>query len=206
MNWICYLIIGLLGGLASTVQGQSNADVRLEVIIPYDTVGLNELFFVQVTLHNTQLSERQLYLPDVTGLEWLPGTHTSQQMSIINGAQTSSITYHYKARAHALGMAILPSFEVETNDGFFTTQEQVIAVVPEAPQRLQDFELQQHGQWPFGRDPSLLDELLAPNHMEQQMDQLRREMYEFQQRQRELLEEAPAPKTTPKKKRKTYRI
>lgn len=209
MHWIVYLGIALFSAIGSTVHAQSDTDARIELQLPYDTLGLGELVQISLVFHNTQpISDIQL--PTVRGLEWLPGRSTAQSMRSINGVQTSSITYHYTARATELGLLILPSFETETHEGYFTTPELVAVVIPETPHRAQPERDDWFGQSPFATDPFFQQPLSPFGHrgdMDERMKQLRQEMQERHQKQ---LEEWKRRENTPskksKKQRKTYRI
>lgn len=210
MHWIIYIGIALFSAIGSTVYAQSNTDVRIDLQLPYDTVGLGELVQISLVFHNTQpIGEVQL--PTVRGLEWLPGRSTAQSMQYINGVQTSSMTYHYTAKATELGLVMLPSFETETAEGYFTTPELVAVVVPEAPQRARPERDDWFGQSPFATDPFFQQQLSPFGHMDdmdERMKQLRKEMQERQQQQLEewerRREDGPSKKS--KKQRKTYRI
>jgi len=205
MHWILYLGIALFSATGSALA-QSDTDVRVDLEMPYDTIGIGEVVQISLVFHNTK-PMGDVQRPTVPGLEWLPGTSTAQSMHYINGVQTSSVTYHYAAKATQLGLIILPSFETETAEGYFTTPELVAVVVPETPYRLQQEHHNRFEPSPFARDPFFQQR--APfGQMDERMNQLRKELEERQQQQLKELERyrKKAPTKKSKKQRKTYRI
>lgn len=205
---VIYCLLALLGGVSVTAQAPSDPSPRLELLLPYDTVGIDEVFEITLTLHNTQPLGSNVALPAVEGLEWLPGSSSSQQISIVNGAQTSLVRYHYRARATQLGLAFIPAVEVETQEGYFRTAEQVVVVVADLPLRSQSPLREEFGASPFN-DPFFQSPFGGFPDMNQRLEQMRRDMQERQQRFREDLErrlDEEQQQQSPKKQRKTYRI
>ncbi|MBK9733969.1 MAG: protein BatD [Saprospiraceae bacterium] len=66
-----------------------------------DVVTTGEAFMLQVVLENIEGSNMKL--PDISPFKILQGPSTSNQMSIINGARSSSISYQYLISAPAAG-------------------------------------------------------------------------------------------------------
>lgn len=209
MHWIVYLGITLFSAIGTSICAQSNTEVHVDLEMPYDTFGLGELVQVSLVFHNTR-PRGEVQLPTVAGLEWSPQS-TTHKAQYINGVQTRSVIYHYTAQATELGMVIIPSFEIETDDGYWTTSEKVTIVVPKAPQRFQQEQNAWSRQSPFSNDP-FFQQNLSPfsrmDDMEKRMKQLRKEMHDHQLQQIEKWEQhrEKSPSKKSKKQRKTYRI
>lgn len=208
MRQLLYLGMLLLMG-CSTALAQADPSVRLEVDIPYDTVGLDETFEVTLTAHNTEFLG-QTTMPAIEGLEWLPGHGIHHHTQMVNGVQTASMGYSYRAKANRLGIVIIPAMELETKAGYLVSPERIVVVLAETPPRPRsedDF---------FGASPfSPLHSTPSPfgEDMEKRMNKLRQDMQELQERSFEERRQRPSrpqiPKRIPKspvKRGKTYRI
>ncbi len=118
---------------ASSVAYAQSPAFRVE--IPFDTVGVEEVFPVHFIVENAEVAQFQL--PFLDHFVQHGGPQVSTSLSIINGRRTQSSTYTYYLRAPKTGTHALRSLQISTSAGYLESKEITIVVQKEAPQRRQ---------------------------------------------------------------------
>jgi len=127
-NLVLLILFGLLTNFSSFAQ--QDKDISFSVQLTYDTVGLEEQLEVKYTLKNTK-ALGVFETPVFEGFQLLAGPMTSQSMSIINGDMTQTASYTFILKPTDLGIFLIPSTSIETEEGFLVTEEVALVVVEE---------------------------------------------------------------------------
>lgn len=118
-------------------QSLGAQEARIVVELPYDTVGVDEVFELRYKIE--QADVLQMMPPQFVGFELIAGPMTSTNVSIINGKTTKSTSYSYRLRAAAgEGRYDIPILYAQTSAGDIQSLPLSLHVQSETPERPYD--------------------------------------------------------------------
>ncbi len=121
-----FIFLGLLMSGYTFAQGEKT--VALELLVDYDTVGLNEQFNITYKISNATILG-QFELPALEGFELIAGPMVSHNVSYINGDKTEFKSYSYTLRPTELGTYYIAGGLVETAEGTLLSDDKTLVVV-----------------------------------------------------------------------------
>lgn len=114
------IILSLFFGVY--LQAQS-----LTSVVSSDSILLGNYFIYEIKLENI---DEEIDFPSLEEFQIISGPNTSSSFSIINGAQTSSLTYSWYLKPVDLGLYYIEPLAVEVDGQFYETAPLEINVYP----------------------------------------------------------------------------
>lgn len=194
-KYFLFILVGLLNNFSAFSQ------ISFQVSIPFDTIGVDEVFEIKYTLQNTKPLDHFIP-PSFEGFVLMGGPAQMQQINYINGAMTQSSSYTYLLKATELGVYNINAVSIETENGLMQTED-IALVVIESINRPAPPQVGRNN--PFDNDPffdrkSLQGGFLGGD-IELQMQEMQKKM---QKRMYDIFGNAPLPPINepPSKKKK----
>ena len=127
-------LVGLvLGGLGFSAPPQVGAqDVSVRAFLSPSTVGVGQVFVLNVEVSGAQGVDSEPVLPDLSAFAAYLGSGTSTSMQMVNGRTTVSLTIQYRHQALDTGTFQIPPFTVPV-DGTDHSTEALTLTVSDTP-------------------------------------------------------------------------
>jgi hypothetical protein len=120
---ITVIMLFLLAVVPGYAQGQS----PITAIVDRTALSTDEALTLTVTVSTDLTTAPQPMLPSLAGFNIL-GTSTSSQISIVNGAMSSTLVYNYQLQPHQTGNLVIDPVTLTVNGQSYTTQPIAIQV------------------------------------------------------------------------------
>jgi hypothetical protein len=126
---IQYLIPFILAILFLSLVGTSVAQGQETIIAQVDRMALStdEMLTLTVTVNATALNAPAPSLPNLQGFN-IVGSSTSSQISMINGAVSSRLSYVYRLQPYDVGDLVIEPVQVTLNGQSFQTEPIIVQV------------------------------------------------------------------------------
>ena len=125
-----YLVPIVLALLFVSFAGTSTAQGQEPIVAHVDrsTLSTDEMLNLTVTIHAASMNAPAPSLPNLQGFNVM-GTSTSSQISMVNGAVSSRLSYLYRLQPYEAGDLVIESISVTLDGQTFSTEPIVVHVV-----------------------------------------------------------------------------